>query len=893
MACSDSKSSNPAHTTTVDPSAVILTEVSPANTGFKDQFGQDPGWVELFNPTDTAVPLEGYGLSTDSSQLRAWTFGPITLASQERLVVFLSGRDISVAKPPSDSISLIGHSAWGWADNQNKPAGHSRVAPYEFSDYLGEVDGQAAISGSITLADNSDTQLPWSSASVFLGLGNATPFDTSNISATTHLVFEGYIDAGKTLEIRLAQPDLDDYKGWASTVIGTGLKNDRYTIQLPMESTFPDLKNIYGLRFASPANQYSTVNFTFTSIYAFKQEQKAHASIKLSKSGGQLFLSAPQGSLADSVSYHAVRAGLSYARDSLQDPWTWSTPPTPGAPNAPLRYTGLSQAPAGFPVSGHYSAPFTLTLPTPPQGVHLRCDTTGAEPTLSSPIQGGALPLTHTTVLRCAQFQDQHAPSEITLRTYLINERLPDLPVFSITTDPGSLFDPDTGLYQMGPHASLVSPYFGANFWSEKELPVQIDFFEPQAKHAWTATAGFKIFGNYSRGHAKKSVSLTFKEKYGQNRLEYPLFPEFPQVQRFKSIVLRNNGNNATNDYIRDALMSSLTEGLGIDYQKNRSVIVYYNGEYFGIHQLRERATEYYFESNYGFDPAHIDLVKAFGEATSGSDIHYQETMKWIESNPLDKESNYQWVQTRLDIDNFMNYLQTEIFIVNKDWPSNNLKRWRENSKPTRWKWFLYDTDFGFGNYNPDPEVNMLEFATATDGPDWPNPPYSTFLFRALLENTSFRHAFINRFQVLLQTHFSPKIIANRITQMMDPLQNEIPLDQKRWSISSVHMDKQLAVIQDFGKNRAPQLKKELESFFELEASNNLDISIEGSGSVLVHGLPVKQSPIAFTLYKGVPVVLEAQPLQGATFAGWSDGIKTAQRTITPDKDWDLKALFR
>lgn len=895
VACSSNKGGDNASTGPefVGKAPVIFSEITPVNIGLKDAYDDDPGWIELYNPADTAVQLAGYSLSDRTSALRTWVFGDVTVPAQGRIVVFLSGRDQQSATPARDSIDLIGTSAWGWGDSQNDPAGFSTAAPNAFPDYLGSLQGKTAISGTITLADNSSTDLTWSSASIFLGLTEGSSADVVDLSGQDQIVLRGYLDAGVELEVRLAQPDMDDWLGWYATITGSGKADDLYTIDLPESGLIPDLKNIYGLRFANAANQYRTVNFTFTRIYARKRGTDLHASIKLSKSGGSLYLSDSTGALRDSVAYTAVPATLSYARDGLDQNWSLRAPPTPGSVNSQQSYTRQLQAPGDLPASGLYAAPLKITLPAPiDTGAVLRCDTTGAAPTVSSPISGGELVLSRTTVLRCANFHASALASPVTLRSYLIDERSPALPVVAIAANPGALFDPDTGIYMPGPHPGADIPYWGANYWWDKEIPVQIDFFEPGAKLAWSSGAGLKIFGNFSRAQDKKSVALVFREQYGQKRLDYPLFPEHPELRQFKWFILRNNGSNNGRDYLRDALMSSLTRGLGIDYQKARPAIVYYNGAYFGIHDIREKSNEYYFETNYGYDPAQIDLVKANGEATAGSNGDYQQVMDWIAAHPLQEDANYQWVRTRLDIDNFTNYVQSEMFFVNKDWPGNNLKRWRSRAPQTLWKWFIYDTDFAFGAVDESPKINMLQFATAEDGPDWPNPPHSTFLLRSLLTNDSYRQAFINRFAVLLATSFAPATVQARIDKMMGNVQSEIPLDQKRWKLSSTRMNAELAEIEAFGAERAGRLQAEIQSFFELSESYPLSLSLEGSGSIQVHGLPISSS-ITWTAYSDIPIRLTAVAAPGSTFVGWENGSTEPERIVSVTEAMNLRASFR
>jgi len=866
---------------------VVFSEIYTANANYKDEYGKDPGWVEFYNPADTAVNLKGFSL-TDNAYKALWTFGEAVIQPRSYFIVFLSDRDKPNLEPAKDSIDLINKAigAWEWADSQNDPPGGS-TAESGFSKTTG-------LSGTLVTTDNLPA-LNWASAIVMLKLGNSwSNTITVDISKTDRILLRGYLSKNSKLEIRLAQDDIDDWKCWPAVIKGSGLENDLYSIELPPNSKLPDLANIYGLRFSNVSNSYGTVNFSFNSIIAHKQGGNIHASFELKEGGGKLFLLDSLGQIRDSVAYPAEAKDLSFAKNFESGKWAFSRPPTPNSANSNESYEGQAQAPSttGIPKSGYFEKELSFTLPPETGSGITRCDTSGALPNENSILKSGSsLTLTKTAILRCAGFKNGAYPSEPIMRTYIIGERLPDLPVVSIAVNPKDMFDSTTGLYATGPNASKNYPYFGANYWEETEIPIQMDFFESGARLAWSYPAGLQIFGNYSRANPKKSVTVGFRERYGQKNLKYTLLPEHPNLRTFKWFILRNNGGNYGKDYIRDMLMSSLTEGLGIDYQKGRAVIVYYNGEYYGIHNLRERSNGDYFETNYGIDENRLDLVKGNGEVSRGSDADYLDILRWAEANTLNDE-NLEQLKKRIDLDNYTNYLHSEIYFLNKDWPANNLKRWRTNSPPSKWKWFLYDTDYGFGGHDEIPNVKMLDFVTEPNGPEYPNPPSSTLLLRKLLQNENYKYAFINRFSLLLSTYFAPAKVEVRINALMQPIATEIPLDQKRWRLNAANMDRELAVIRDFGRNRPVQMQTEIEEFFGLDNPKNLTLSARGNGKILIHNLPLPGESATFKAYSSIPITIKAVPNSDVKFNGWSDGVKEAERTVIVTQAMELSAEF-
>ena len=94
--------------------AQVIAEILADNRdGLADEDGDHPDWVELHNPSPSAVDLTGWHLTDDPAQPARWTFPSITLAPGQRLLVFASGKNRAVpGQPLHASFSLDNAGEW-------------------------------------------------------------------------------------------------------------------------------------------------------------------------------------------------------------------------------------------------------------------------------------------------------------------------------------------------------------------------------------------------------------------------------------------------------------------------------------------------------------------------------------------------------------------------------------------------------------------------------------------------------------------------------------------------------------------------------------------------------------------------------------------------------------
>lgn len=523
---------------------------------------------------------------------------------------------------------------------------------------------------------------------------------------------------------------------------------------------------------------------------------------------------------------------------------------------------------------------------------------------------------------------------EVVSNTYFIrNQGLNPyhLPVISFKTAENNLFDFYKGIYVAGVDfenwrssnpSATANGGTSANYHREGdewEYPAHLEFFDASGTRRLAQEVGFRIHGNWSNAHPFKSLRIYARNEYGNSLLSWPFFTT-RNDSAYKRIILRNSGNDIWYTMFRDAALQEIVRHLNFETQACQPSVLFINGEYWGIHNIRERYDKYYVARLYGVDPEKVDMLENKWEASEGSNTHYAAMIDFISKNGLGVESYYDWVQTQIDVSGFIDYQIAQIFIVNTDWPGNNIKFWRlqtEDFLPEagpgrdgRWRWMMYDTDYSFGIYTPtEYSFDMMTFTTLATGTSWPNPDWSTLLFRKLLENENFRNSFIVRFCDELNTAFLPQVTQATIDRMQTAIEPEMSRHIQRWKMPSSLSQwySNVSQMRDFAGQRPYYARNHLRQFFKLDADYLLtaDVSDPNHGYVKVNTIPIRKEtrgvaanpyPWNGTYFRKVALRLEAVPLPGYEFAGWTGQNFSSTDSVLelkPDGNLSVKALFR
>lgn len=546
------------------------------------------------------------------------------------------------------------------------------------------------------------------------------------------------------------------------------------------------------------------------------------------------------------------------------------------------------------PPGGFFHDSLTVQLLAPGAVIYFTTD--GSRP-VEKPEYRYRLPLRirKTTVIR-AFAVIAGEKSKVIAHTFFVNEPETSLPVISLSITSSVLFDPEKGLFVKGPNAvDSLWNLPGANFWSRQEVSANFEFFETNGECAWRDQIGLRVFGGMSRIFPQKSMAIVARSRYGDSRFRYRFFGK-NGLKKFKYLVLRNSGSDFGKTHFRDALMTHLVKDWDLDVQDYRTAHVYINGTYWGIYNLREKINRYFINSHFDVDKDSIELIEHRLTRRYGSTAHYRKLLAFLEKHNLASDANFARVQSMMDVNNFMEYQIAQIYFDNQD-AGGNIKYWRPQTQQGRWRWILYDTDWGFGLYDSRAyRNNSLAFHTEPDGPNWPNPPWSTFILRKLLENKAFERQFVNRFADYLNSSLESEHVLAIIEKFYQRLQPEMPRHLKRWRLNEATWEKEVNVLRNFARERPAYLRKFLMEKFNTGELRHFALDVAHGGRVLINETVVARDSFDGQYFEKIPIRLRAVPDLGYRFVRWEgNGLRSDSPELFLQLNhpvWHVRAIF-
>lgn len=771
---------------------LLINEIMPANTGtYPDSQGEYNDYIEIANYSNSRISLAHYGLSNDVNDPLKWQFPDTSLKPGETILVFASGKNAS-----HDGKEL--HAPFKIDKDQDmiylsSPAG----IIIDSVPVTGMESNMALRRGDDGLWISSETPSPgfpntnagvesfWKERDQryahSLRINEIMPRNTPKDSKNSQSDFRNGTIAGEAYDwIELCNSSTAPI-----SLKGYSLTND------------PDMLSRYTLPdITIPAGGYQLIFCTgdpVTTNPAYVQ-----ANFKLNGKSGVVYLISPENRITDVLAYNNLPLGTSQGRSGKSAGYFYFSQPTPGTANPDNGKRYLSPAPTIVTRSGLYNGAENIQVELNGTGsIYYTLD--GSDPDSSCTLYQGPIALSKTTAVRAIAIVSDALPSDTATASFILNESH-SVDVVSLVTDPDNLWDTRTGIYVKGNGASAIFPYTGANFWMDWERDAHIELFS-QTDNGFSAPCGIKIFGQYSRGYEKKSMSVIFRDCYGLSSLYYPVF-ENRDFLRYESLILRSTGQDRMRTLMRDVLVTSLADDTDIlDTQAYRPIVLYVNGEYFGLYYLREKISEHFISTHHNVSPESVDLLKGDGIVNYGSNADYRALIQYVESHDLRQEQCYRYVLDRIDPVSYCDFKIAQIYCANGD--TGNIRFYRSSDTDWKWRWILFDTDLAFRG---DPDRIWHNINPEGTGH---NNAFSNALISNLLKNDDFRALFIKRLEYNMKNTWNTKRVLARLDELYEAIRKEIPRNHQKYGITT-NWENEIASLRKQIEGRQAAIKQEL-----------------------------------------------------------------------------------
>ncbi len=357
---------------------------------------------------------------------------------------------------------------------------------------------------------------------------------------------------------------------------------------------------------------------------------------------------------------------------------------------------------------------------------------------------------------------------------------------------------------------------------------------------------------------------------------------------------------------MRDAFESRLGKDVGLDVKAYRPIVVFINGAYWGIYAFREKFNAEYLVNHYGVDPDSVDLIEkvyqspdypSHSHVQAGDIEHYNAMLDFIAQNDMSDAANYEYVKTKMNVENFITYCVAKIYMCDYDFNSNNVRWWRPRTPDGRWEWLLYDGDRTFGSRSSTVySKNMLNTAV--------NSILGREILSKLLINNSFKYDFINHMADYINSAFLPDRVIQRLRELKEAIEPEMERHIARWDVvykegtigSMENWYDDLKGMETFAEERPYFARSHLMSRFGLSGTANVELNVSqpNVGKIKLNILTLESFPWNGIYFKDVPIQLTALPHLGYRFAGWSgvSAADTSSITITLTDDVSVIANF-
>ncbi len=568
--------------------------------------------------------------------------------------------------------------------------------------------------------------------------------------------------------------------------------------------------------------------------------------------------------------------------------WGADITPTCGATNATV-FSYYVPMPTMSVAPGYYAGAQNVTLTCSDAGAQIRYTTNGTTPTGASTLYAGAINISTTTVLRAIAINPSPTipASYVETNTYFIGAASSHtMPVISVCGDQVTAF-----LNDVAPGS------FSNNFDGHFEM------FEDGAVLADEGTGWYNKHGNDSWAYDQRGFDFVMQDGYGLNySVVHQVFPQTPRPD-FQHLICKPAANDnypvglpGSPCHLRDAFVHTISQlgDLRLDERTSRFMIVYVDGQYWGLYDIREKADDQDYTDYYYNQPgSEIDFMKTWGGtwAEYGNSTHWDDLRTYILTGDMTDPVQYDYVKTELNIGSLIDYIVLNSYAVTSDWLNWNTAWWHGHvpaaagGDKQKWRYVLWDNDATWGHY-----INYTGVPSTGPTADPCNPellvdPGGEGHIPILLQltlNESFKYEYVTRYIDLFNGILScPEMHAN-LDSFVTEMTPEMAGQTAEWGGTVGGWNTNITALHTYFDARCAALAAGLIGCYSLSGPYTLTVVVDppGAGEVKVNSEWVSPYPWTGTYFGGIWTIFEANDFVGFDFDYWS---ATSHTFANPD----------
>ncbi|MBR2577919.1 MAG: CotH kinase family protein, partial [Erysipelotrichaceae bacterium] len=335
------------------------------------------------------------------------------------------------------------------------------------------------------------------------------------------------------------------------------------------------------------------------------------------------------------------------------------------------------------------------------------------------------------------------------------------------------------------------------------------EFFETEG--SFSIPCSIAAFGGNARFQKKKSYALRFSSRFGASSLHYQVFDNRDNSV-YQALVLRDGSTDWSEAYMRDILGTSLVDDYtDVATQAYKSCVVYINGNYWGLYNIREKINKSFIEEHYNVPADTVNIARIDGKITAGTSAGYQQLRAFCNSHDLKQEENYEYLADHMNMTDICDYWIAETFTTNNDILNCRFYQ-SDDYDDGKWHYIFYDLDYAFYNYG----VNYYTgYMTNPEGIGR-NVNFENTIIRNLFRSSEFRNLWLERLSYNMKYTWNPEISLARLEEIYNMLEPEMDRNLQRWGLSRQHYDSCVDFLREYLTVRPDHLLKQTKDFFGL-----------------------------------------------------------------------------